>query len=761
MVLEEYPLNTLVSVTITSVIDPGLLGHVNDIRALIRLREITWKASPDLNQFLGTTRTAVIIGHNMAYHQLELSLRLAERDPWHQITDKYQPGIEVQGKVVGLIGKAAFVELEPGVEGFLHISDFLSKSVENIENFVWIGDYMKVLVTDVNPKRRRLRLSLKELLIRREATFRRRLWKGYQPRAVSQEPIAALLPTSIRQQLLEIDRIDDHPIEVEPLDVLVIEDDEIYSNALSRFLKHNGCNVVWHADPSQALSAIHDRTTAFDLILIDWGLPVLRGHELVQLLCADKCPSRLAMVFEPAPLRERPDVWDVLLATGIDVFSKADGADCEEGILLLLRELRQQRQGVGKSRSPVFPSAITRAQSRPTSLHLTGLQGTALDKEPGLYRILSELKHDTQSTTVTLVRFDFDRRRALVEASAGQTMDFEDTSQDLIHSPLADILLKGKEVWQRVSPDSHNLQRLLAIISFEELLGIPSLSTESSSYGLMLFREHRGFNRNDLQKARRTAQVLAEKIQSRQLVRTLQPWQTQNLAGQIVSSAIHEVNNKLTSIRSDVATLQDGLKRIVRQPARANDTAFLNDLEQSIDNVAGATQEIERLRNYYLGLMASDDRQAVDLVGLIKETIQLLNPEAKHHNILLECEAPNDLPRIYARPSELRQVLLNVILNAIQQMSQIEREGIVMIEATCTSQANRIVQVRIRDEGIGIHTELWERIFNFGFTKRQHGSGLGLTVSRQIVESLGGILQVEESYILWGTTFLLELPVGA
>ena len=114
-----------------------------------------------------------------------------------------------------------------------------------------------------------------------------------------------------------------------------------------------------------------------------------------------------------------------------------------------------------------------------------------------------------------------------------------------------------------------------------------------------------------------------------------------------------------------------------------------------------------------------------------------------------------------ARPSQLRQIFLNVMLNAIQQMAILGRQGNLIIEISYVPRASPPLKVRFTDEGPGIHAQLWERIFDFGFTTKKGGAGLGLTISRQIVTSLGGKLQVEESHMLWGTTFLLELPKGA
>jgi signal transduction histidine kinase len=108
----------------------------------------------------------------------------------------------------------------------------------------------------------------------------------------------------------------------------------------------------------------------------------------------------------------------------------------------------------------------------------------------------------------------------------------------------------------------------------------------------------------------------------------------------------------------------------------------------------------------------------------------------------------------------LRQVFLNLLLNAIQQMAAIRRHGSIDVEIAYET-GQEMIQVRIRDDGPGIHSTLWERIFDFGFTTRKGGAGLGLTISREIVSKLRGTLSVEESHMLWGTTFLLELPTGA
>ena len=98
--------------------------------------------------------------------------------------------------------------------------------------------------------------------------------------------------------------------------------------------------------------------------------------------------------------------------------------------------------------------------------------------------------------------------------------------------------------------------------------------------------------------------------------------------------------------------------------------------------------------------------------------------------------------------------------HAIQQMARLRRYSRLDIVLSYQAGTPQPVHVRFVDQGPGIHYQQWERIFEFGFTTRRGGAGLGLTISRQIASELGGTLRVEKSHMLWGTTFLLTLPRG-
>jgi signal transduction histidine kinase len=134
--------------------------------------------------------------------------------------------------------------------------------------------------------------------------------------------------------------------------------------------------------------------------------------------------------------------------------------------------------------------------------------------------------------------------------------------------------------------------------------------------------------------------------------------------------------------------------------------------------------------------------------------IGMLRSEAKRHSIFLRTELDPDLPQVMAERVQLQQVLMNLILNGIDAMKDTSGEH----ELTITSAADdaRLV-VSVSDTGGGLLPEHVDQIFNAFFTTKDHGIGMGLPISRSIVESHGGRLWVTANSGR-GATFHFSLP---
>lgn len=757
----DYPINSRIAVRITRVLPSGLLGWVEGgQRAIVRNREIAWGRTRPRSDYVGETHWGVVIGFNPAYQELEVSLRFAERDPWQEVAEKYAPKTVVQGRVVGLIEKAAFVELEPGVEGFLPVTELPSVAAEDLAEWFWVGDYVRALVTEVDVSRRRMRLSLNALLERRDAQFQRRLWAA-ECDETSDITLAEILPRDVRLRLLRIAQGTARPSpHVETLRVLVVEDDETFAAGMETWLARNGCQVSIVADGESALDRLGKQPDVFHLVLIDWNLPGLKGHEVVRRLQEAGCPARLVIILETAPLMGRLDVMEALCETGVDVFSKADGESTQAGLIAILDELRQRRTLQREPGGRWLEVPWMLGDRTPAAAHA---EPVPHEIAPGdIQAILERLAVETRATTVALVSLAPGSQRFQVECGVGETLALDKAPPDVIYSPLGTVICEGRKVSAAVRPDSARFKRLLALLPFEGFLGVPVPEPGAPSRGLILLKRRGHFGGADRVQARLCATLVATMLQQGRLLRSLQPWQAQNVAGQLVASAIHEINNKLGGIERQIEALREDVRLLAARPDEADDAAFVRKMERAVEAIWRAQREAAALRDQYLRLTASDNVDQADLASVVQDAVLLMRPQAQCSDIIIETRLAPDLPQIRMKAGSLAQVMLNLLLNAVQQMASLGRRGCITLDVSYIADSPLPIQVRVRDEGPGIHFQNWERIFDFGFTtKKTGGAGLGLSISHQIVRNLGGDLRVEESCILWGTTFLLELPKGA
>jgi len=143
----------------------------------------------------------------------------------------------------------------------------------------------------------------------------------------------------------------------------------------------------------------------------------------------------------------------------------------------------------------------------------------------------------------------------------------------------------------------------------------------------------------------------------------------------------------------------------------------------------------------------------VDVNRTVEQTISLLENYAKINNIEIKTELQPDLPIIAGDQSQLQQVFLNIISNAVDAIG---KNGLVEIESSYTD-AN--IKVCIADDGPGIRADQQKRVFDPFFTTKQtgKGTGLGLWVTYSIVEKLGGSISIN-SREGEGTTFTVQIP---
>jgi C4-dicarboxylate-specific signal transduction histidine kinase len=206
--------------------------------------------------------------------------------------------------------------------------------------------------------------------------------------------------------------------------------------------------------------------------------------------------------------------------------------------------------------------------------------------------------------------------------------------------------------------------------------------------------------------------------------------------GELTASLAHEVNQPIAAALTDANTCLRWLTR---------DHPDLNEAREAasriVKDATRAADIISRVR--VLFKRGTPQRELVDVNEAIREMIVLLRSEATRYNITVRMELAADLPRIMGDRVQLQQVLMNLIVNSIDAMK--DAEGTRELAIKSQQAENEQVLVSVSDTGVGLPAQQADQIFNAFFTTKPHGTGMGLSISRSIVESHGGRLWAAEN----------------
>jgi small subunit ribosomal protein S1 len=149
--------------TVRSVRDFGAFVDLGGVDGLLHISEMSWSRIQDASQVVqpGQAVKVVVLKLDREKHKVSLGLRQLTPSPWDSVGANYPPNSAVKGKVTRLMDFGAFVELEPGVEGLVHISELSPQRVRRVGDVVQVGQEVQVMVLDVDRNQRRISLSLK------------------------------------------------------------------------------------------------------------------------------------------------------------------------------------------------------------------------------------------------------------------------------------------------------------------------------------------------------------------------------------------------------------------------------------------------------------------------------------------------------------------------------------------------------------------------------------------------------------------------
>src|SRR5277367_603703 len=244
--------------------------------------------------------------------------------------------------------------------------------------------------------------------------------------------------------------------------------------------------------------------------------------------------------------------------------------------------------------------------------------------------------------------------------------------------------------------------------------------------------------------ALKSAEQEREKL--RQLEADLAHLNRVSTMGEMAASLAHEIKQPITAAVSNAEACLLWLARDQPDLLEMREAAT-----ETVKEARRAAEIINRTRSLFQKEVI--EREAVDVNEVINEVTSLVREEAARYSISLRTEFGTGLPKVSANHVQLQQVLINLMLNGIEAMK--DAPGELIIKSQRDEQGR--VLISVRDTGVGLPAENADKIFNAFFTTKSQGTGMGLAISRSIVESHGGRLWARAN-LGRGATFNFTLP---
>jgi len=220
-------------------------------------------------------------------------------------------------------------------------------------------------------------------------------------------------------------------------------------------------------------------------------------------------------------------------------------------------------------------------------------------------------------------------------------------------------------------------------------------------------------------------------------------------AGELSASIAHEVNQPLAAIMAEAGTALVLLRK---------EKLDVQEMQSAITAIKDATGRAAEIIASVRAMFKKDstERRATDINQLISGVLALTRIEAQNRNVQIEMRLSESLPPTGCDPVQVQQVVLNLVMNAIEAMQSAPQRALRIVSELTNP---GVVHVSVADTGPGVAAADVDRVFAPMYTTKSRGMGMGLSICRSIIESHGGRIWVSAAHPR-GAIFHLELPAG-
>jgi len=221
--------------------------------------------------------------------------------------------------------------------------------------------------------------------------------------------------------------------------------------------------------------------------------------------------------------------------------------------------------------------------------------------------------------------------------------------------------------------------------------------------------------------------------------------------GELTASIAHEVNQPLTAV---VTSGNACLRWLAAQPP--NLERAKQAVERIVKDASRASEVVGRVRG--LAKRSSPQKDLLNINEIILETLALTRSEIEQNRVVLRTQLTDNLPLVPGDRIQLQQVILNLVINAVESMSAADESPRELLVSSAQNETKHVL-LMIRDSGPGLDPAKLDHLFDAFYTTKSEGMGMGLTINRSIIEAHGGRIWATP-HVPRGATFQVTLPTG-
>lgn len=534
--------------------------------------------------------------------------------------------------------------------------------------------------------------------------------------------------------------------------LLLVDDRPENLLALSAILEPLNCNLVQAHSGMEALKQLLKHE--FALILLDVQMPGMDGFETASIIKEREKTRSVPIIFVTALSKENQYVFKGYSAGAVDYISKPFDATILRSKVDVFIDLWQKTQQI-REQGELLRQADLRELERE-------MERRRMEELAASEAKLARFKATLDATLDSVLMFDPDTLR-FSYANQGALKHLGATEDELLKLTALQIKpdLGDKEFRALLKPlragkqpaltfETRHLRRDKTLVPVEVFLQFIAREGESGQFVSIV--------RDISERKRAEAMLLAAKDEAetqRQIAEAASKAKSEFIAG-----VSHELRTPLNAIYGFSKLLLNPLVG----PLNEDQKSYVGDVVQSAEHLLQLINDILDLAKIEAGKMTLDGSYFA-LAELLEHSLAIVREKAAARDVKLRTEVSPEvaaLPSIWGDGRKVRQVMYNLLSNA----EKFTPEGEISVGARMNEKQNESpeVLVWVRDSGIGISPEHQEHIFgafdqaDSSYTRSQQGTGLGLTLSRRMVELHGGRLWVE-SELGEGSTFYFSLPL--